>query len=364
MVTSFSRMERGHSVALSNGKSAFYQYLNHKDDYLLSVYKENIEKANSYSETFGNIDELTTETDHDIAVEQFDAIFDEVNHRESKRIINRTALLLWNPIVKQLIYIAAETSKTTKQYRELISNYLNSDDETSKEQILAEIMQVETTLNELPQQFSDATGELSDYASNLVTAVLWILFLILCFVMAITMIPVIRSITSSLHRVNETLQDISIGEGDLTVRLPISTKDEIGLLSGNFNIFIEKLQNAISEVINNIEAQTHNTTETKQTLEKLSSMVNQQAASVEEVSSTTHQVMASISQNAENTRQTNELASNVKEAAMQGREAMASAVENSRIIQDKISVIEDIALQTNLLALNAAVEAARAGEHG
>jgi len=57
-----------------------------------------------------------------------------------------------------------------------------------------------------------------------------------------------RGVFHPLHRVVERLKDVGEGEGDLSSRLEIASKDEIGELAGGFNRFVEKLESIISEV--------------------------------------------------------------------------------------------------------------------
>ena len=55
MVTTFARMERGHSVALSDAKTNLYKYLLFNDTAYLNSYKKYIHKAHSYSHIFGKL---------------------------------------------------------------------------------------------------------------------------------------------------------------------------------------------------------------------------------------------------------------------------------------------------------------------
>lgn len=96
-----------------------------------------------------------------------------------------------------------------------------------------------------------------------------------------------------------------------------------------------------------------------------------QAAGLEETSASLEQMSSMTKQNADNARQANTLATEARQAAHGGTEAMArmsSAIVDIQKSSDEtakiIKVIDEIAFQTNLLALNAAVEAARAGEAG
>ncbi|MCG8696407.1 MAG: methyl-accepting chemotaxis protein, partial [Bacteroidales bacterium] len=69
-------------------------------------------------------------------------------------------------------------------------------------------------------------------------------------------------------------------------------------------------------------------------------------------------------QNTNNAQQTEKVTLGLQDGIKQVNEKSQNSIEATRIITEKIQIINDIAFQTNILALNAAVEAARAGEHG
>ena len=105
--------------------------------------------------------------------------------------------------------------------------------------------------------------------------------------------------------------------------------------------------------------------------QSLAEGATEQAAGLEETSSSLEEMASMTRQNADNAQQANVLASEARQSADTGSEAMSrmnaaiqeiqkSSGETAKIIK----VIDEIAFQTNLLALNAAVEAARAGEAG
>ncbi len=175
-------------------------------------------------------------------------------------------------------------------------------------------------------------------------------------------IVITRGITGPLSRGVKFATDIA--EGDLTARMDIDQKDEVGILSGVLGNMAAKLR----EIVGDVKAASDNVASGSQQLSASSQQMSQgateQAASVEEASSSMEQMAANIRQNADNSQQTDKIAGKAARDAQEGGEAVSQAVDAMKEIAGKISIIEEIARQTNLLALNAAIEAARAGEHG
>jgi methyl-accepting chemotaxis protein len=153
--------------------------------------------------------------------------------------------------------------------------------------------------------------------------------------------------------------------GDLTAEMEEDgSRDEIGLLSNNFNNFMNSLKRTISAVKSAADNVSSGSKQMNSNSVQMSEGALAQAASAEEASSSMEQMAANIRQNADNAQQTEKIASKAATDAAEGGEAVSEAVHAMKEIASKISIIEEIARQTNLLALNAAIEAARAGEHG
>ncbi|MBV5306897.1 MAG: HAMP domain-containing protein [Desulfobulbaceae bacterium] len=156
----------------------------------------------------------------------------------------------------------------------------------------------------------------------------------------------------------------AIAAGDLSQRLEITLKDEIGQLANALNNMVDKLK----DVVVNVQVAADNVASGSQQLssssEEMSQGATEQAAAAEEASSAMEEMAANIRQNADNAMQTEKIATKSADDAKTGGEAVAKTVGAMKEIAGKISIIEEIARQTNLLALNAAIEAARAGEHG
>jgi len=202
----------------------------------------------------------------------------------------------------------------------------------------------------------------------------------------------IRAIIRPLNNTVSMLKNIAEGEGDLTKRLPVISKDEIGEMARWFNIFIEKIQTIISDVSGNAQnlngasislseiagvvAKGAEQTNTKAASvaaagEEMHSNMNSVAAAMEEaasninmVASASEQISSTISEVADNTENARVITGNAvslaKSASDQVNQLGMAAKEIGKVVES----ITDISDQVNLLALNATIEAARAGEAG
>lgn len=194
-----------------------------------------------------------------------------------------------------------------------------------------------------------------------------------------------RTIVSSITSAGNMLKEISEGEGDLTKKLPVNSKDEIGVLSTHFNKFMEKLGSIINTVKSSSESIASGNHQLSSSSEELSLSFQEQTAQLTSVASATEEMSTSASEVMETVQSVAGKAEEANHMIISGKkmllEAAASmnniksgvAVLNKTIdnlsvssseIGNILNVINDIADQTNLLALNAAIEAARAGEHG
>ena len=203
---------------------------------------------------------------------------------------------------------------------------------------------------------------------------------------------VLKAITRPLNQTVLMLKDIAEGEGDLTKRLDIRTKDEVGELAEWFNVFMEKLQDILKAIGGNAETLNASSGQLSEISLQMSSGADQAsaksntvAAAAEEMSSNMNSVAAAAEQASTNvnlvasateemTATINEIAQNSERARNVTGEAVSKAGEVSQNVDELGSAadeigkvtetITEISDQTNLLALNATIEAARAGEAG
>lgn len=155
-----------------------------------------------------------------------------------------------------------------------------------------------------------------------------------------------------------------LSEGDLTMDIDVTTKDETGHLLESIKTMVHKLRTVVTDVKAAADNVALGSQELSSSVQDLSQGATEQASAAEESSASMEEIGSSISQNADNAQQTERIASKAAQDARQSGQSVGATVTAMKEIAEKISIIEEIARQTDLLALNAAIEAARAGEHG
>lgn len=171
-------------------------------------------------------------------------------------------------------------------------------------------------------------------------------------------------ITKPINNMLNAANDLLIGDGDLTRRIPIVSHDEIGQTAEVLNGFLNKLQQVMLDIKYAMETLLELSRKINVAAEGVNNTVKLQAKHIDETCNSLDKINISISSNAKSAKGTENIATSASNDAKNGGSAVSDTIAVMNTINDKISIIDDIAYKTNLLALNAAIEAARAGEHG
>ncbi|MCE0496077.1 methyl-accepting chemotaxis protein [Vibrio salinus] len=205
---------------------------------------------------------------------------------------------------------------------------------------------------------------------------------IIIFPVTILLINVAYSPIKSLRKL---VQELASGQGDLTQRLVVNSKDDLGVISESINKFIQQLQQQMLGILDITESIDHEVQSFRGRTHSNEELLNSHkletdliVTAMEEQSSSSELVSNSASDTAKQIQAATDAGNYSRELVQKSLLNVEQLVENLNYthrstekmeqvtidITGVLGVIEGIAEQTNLLALNAAIEAARAGESG
>ncbi|WP_199609847.1 methyl-accepting chemotaxis protein [Flocculibacter collagenilyticus] len=305
------------------------------------------------SEIKGNAPKLSTEVSN---IEQHFNAYYEMAFKVSQEMVNNTADFS----------TLAERSKKMNEHFDTALQQLSKFRDTQLE------------------QFRSTIQGATDEAQNMIV-IGAIMFVVTALLLFMTAYPVVRGISKSMNQVITSLKDLAEEDGDLTVRIKTSNKDEIGDLAFWFNSFMEKLQEVIRQIVQITIPLSDLAQKLNQLTEETNHIIAQQKQSAESAKHAVDSMSMSVADVAANAAEAASAANDSNTAAERGQNTVNQTVSSIRNLASNISetaeviqqlendstqvgaildVIKSIAEQTNLLALNAAIEAARAGEQG
>lgn len=314
----------------------------------------------------------------------------------------------YNELSAELREISKHQSEYEKQVKEVLALYQEGnlqEAEAGDAKVYAaeELLQKQLDLfstNKLAKLVEEAVGTAAAHEKSAIrysvafVGLAALIGLALAFMLA-------HSIAGALRRAVSVADSVAIG--DLSARLELQQRDEVGQLAvalnkmvgnlqstanvaetianGNLQVqpqvlsqkdtlglaltkMVDNLRQVVGEVTNAASNVASGSEEMSATAQQLSQGASEQSSAAEETTSAMEEMTASIQQNADNAKQTDTLAAKAAHDAQSSGQAVLQTVTAMQQIAEKINIIEEIARKTDLLALNAAVEAARAGEHG
>ncbi|MCS4505492.1 hypothetical protein KBTX_02072 [wastewater metagenome] len=315
------------------------------------------------------------------------------NLTQARERVARAAELLGDPRAAKL---AAQFDKEIDRWAEINSRVRSLVDDGRVDEAVqlasgdgAE--QFDTARNQLDQmtgRVNDMAAELSaqveaDAVSSRITLTTALLIGLAVCVAILIVLP--RSVLKPLQAMSARVEDLSSGEGDLTIRLANPARDEIGRLSDRIDDFLGTLNEMVSRAADTTKQLSSAAEELASTSRETQSNVDAQHDATDQVGTATNEMTATVQEVARNvgeaaesageaTREANDMAATmertvttVEELARQldrTGEGVSRLTADAEQIGTVLDVINAVAEQTNLLALNAAIEAARAGEHG
>ena len=228
-----------------------------------------------------------------------------------------------------------------------------------------------------------------------------IVFTILIFVIVVLVSVhlIVTPVKKSSKELGDMVDEVNNAAADLTKRISVNQKDEIGSLVEGVNTFIEALQNVIAGIRDSsvhlnsaFAAVTDSVTSVNGNATDISAVMEELSATMEEVSATLANVnerveragqgMDRISEQSEHilhyASEMQDRATQLENTAVTNKDTTSTmiqeilstlqqAIENSKSVAEVNALTDEIlniSSQTNLLALNASIEAARAGEAG
>tara|TARA_R100001440_G_scaffold25074_6_gene40719 strand:- start:9059 stop:11056 length:1998 start_codon:yes stop_codon:yes gene_type:complete len=176
-----------------------------------------------------------------------------------------------------------------------------------------------------------------------------------------------------------------VAGGDMTVRIDLDNRDELGALTSEFNNMTTKISELVKSVSRTTDDVAQQAVRVNDSASANSEAVARQMSETTQIADAMHQMVDTVQEVAESAQRASDSAGHAEKDAEQGRLVVVETVDTinrlateirsaadviNRVSQDSDSIsqvlveIKAIAEQTNLLALNAAIEAARAGEQG
>lgn len=330
-------------------------------------------KISEISGTLSELVETIEELSEDVADEEALAILEEISDEvgDVSERLKREGLISINRSVDTLGEFGEEIQQEASKVS-VLNEAMGSQLEDSK--------QSKENSENILQMVFDADSAV-DWEKALITSLLGTL----AFVTLLFALAMFKWVVKPINDTVTLMDSIGRGEGDLTQRLKIKSKDEMAMIASSFNHFVSRIQVLLREANNSMEELKGSAAQTLEAMKTGEQEMLNQKNEVEKITAAVSQLSASSHSVATSATDADSSVSSVNESCQSGKHVVDNTVtavsklagevqntvgvitslsEKSESIASVMDVIQQISEQTNLLALNAAIEAARAGEHG
>ena len=265
--------------------------------------------------------------------------------------------------------------------------------------ILSDISELEKMIQADEKEAKAALKQAKILSNIVIAGSIAFTVLIFIIVVLISVRLIVTPVKKSSKELGDMVDEVNNAAADLTKRISVNQKDEIGSLVEGVNTFIEALQNVIAKIRDSsvhlnstFAAVTDSVTSVNGNATDISAVMEELSATMEEVSATLANVnervekagtgMDRISEQSEHiltyATEMQDRATQLEDTAVSNKDTTSAmiqeilgtlqqAIENSRSVEEVNALTDEIlniSSQTNLLALNASIESARAGEAG
>lgn len=228
------------------------------------------------------------------------------------------------------------------------------------------------------------TRVLNSKISEVTHSLMWIVGISLVVIIVILMVSLRYYLAAIAHTVR-MLKEIAEGEADLTQKLRVSSKDELGDLSRYFNQFIARIHKLVAQVVTTTQTLGANSKQIHQASDQMTTDMDAQQIEIDQIAAAMNQLTDRVSDVSVHAKtafeaatkgrkeskvgncqidKTIEAINNQSDVISKTAEQINQLEQSGNQISEVMEVITSITEQINLLALNAAIEAARAGEAG
>jgi methyl-accepting chemotaxis protein len=375
-----------------------------------SLYQDRLQRIIELTNTNKAISENVVQLMNATQTSQSDIELADTLNTNLKQVDANIKLLSQGPLSKEESNLLATLNSQLTAHKATVNNCIQLAKNNNKEMMLMEIngtlalqkRTIEETLMELvsiqnqkaKELYQETEQRFSQSKNFIIGLIIAGIAISIFFGMALT-----RLIAGPINQVRRRLAEMAQAGGDLTQRLTIHSRDEVGQLATQFNSMMASIQGIIREVLQHAEWVATTSTELSSkaiqsrnaneeiilAIKEIASGADTQVESITETSRSMNIMSASVQQISANSQEVSSASMETTEIARIGKEIIDSSMtkieavnetvhtsadmvlalgEKSQQIGKIIGVITGIASQTNLLALNAAIEAARAAEHG